>query len=134
MITVKSKYLGALRTQAQHVRSGEIVLTDAPVDNNGKGEAFSPTDMVCSALTSCMMTIMGIVADREGINLEGLEAETIKEMSADPRKIKKISVTFSWENPVTNEVQLKKIKKAALTCPVALSLDPQIEQDVRFEF
>lgn len=134
MITIKSEYLGGLRTHAEHIRSGEKVITDAPTDNNGRGEAFSPTDMVCSALTSCMMTLMGITAQKEGIELKGLMAETIKEMAAAPRKIKKITVRFQWENPVSDEKQLQKLKKAALTCPVALSLDPAIEQEVSFEF
>jgi putative redox protein len=81
------EYKGDLRTEAKHLRSGQAIITDAPVDNMGKGEAFSPTDLVCAALSSCMMTIMGQVADREGIDLRGLRTEIVKVMASNPRKI-----------------------------------------------
>ena len=88
MATVE--YVGDLRTKATHLKSGNIITTDAPTDNQGKGEAFSPTDLVCASLSSCMMTIMGLVAEREHINLSGLQAEIIKVMSVNPRKIAEI--------------------------------------------
>ena len=90
MPTIKSSYLGNLRTQATHVLSGNALLTDAPLDNNGKGEAFSPTDLVAAALGSCMVTIMAIIAEREGVSLESLSWEITKIMQSDPRKIQGI--------------------------------------------
>tara|TARA_R110002049_G_scaffold306011_1_gene503762 strand:- start:288 stop:692 length:405 start_codon:yes stop_codon:yes gene_type:complete len=134
MITIQSKYLGGLRTQATHVKSGNQLITDAPVDNNGKGEAFSPTDTVCAALGSCMMTIMGIMAERKGINMEDMTMDITKEMSATPRKISSIIIDFNWPNAPKEEVEREKFRIAALTCPVALSLDPAIEQIVNFNF
>lgn len=134
MATIKSSYLGNLRTYSEHLQSGTELLTDAPVDNNGKGEAFSPTDLVSSALGSCMVTIMGIVAERNDLSLKGLNWEVTKVMHASPRKIQEIVVDFSWENPVEDAVLIQKLKNAALTCPVALSLDPSIKQTVNFNF
>jgi putative redox protein len=134
MPTIKSSYLGNLRTQATHVLSGNALLTDAPLDNNGKGEAFSPTDLVCAALGSCMVTIMGIVAEREGISLEGLSWEITKIMQSDPRKIQEIQVAFHWSGPVFTPAMSQKLKNAARTCPVALSLDPALTQTISFNF
>ena len=134
MITIHSKYLGGLRTQATHVKSGNQLITDAPVDNNGKGEAFSPTDTVCAALGSCMMTIMGIMAERKGVTMEDMTMDITKEMSASPRKISRIIIDFKWPSAPSEEVEREKFRKAALTCPVALSLDPAIEQKVNFNF
>lgn len=134
MPTIKSSYLRNLRTESVHLQSGTKILTDAPVDNNGKGEAFSPTDLVASALGSCMVTIMGIVAERDGVQLEGLSWEVTKVMQPSPRKISEIKIDFKWENPVNDAVMIKKLKNAALTCPVALSLDPSIKQTVNFGF
>ncbi|PZX56755.1 OsmC family protein [Algoriphagus chordae] len=134
MPTIKSSYLGNLRTESEHLQSGVKILTDAPVDNNGKGEAFSPTDLVASALGSCMITIMGIVANRDSVSLEGLTWEVTKIMKASPRKISEIIVDFHWDSPVTDPVMIKKLKNAAKTCPVALSLDPEIKQTLKFNF
>lgn len=134
MPTIKSSYLGNLRTEAQHLQSGNKIITDAPVDNNGKGEAFSPTDLVCAALGSCMVTIMGIVAERDGVSLERLSWEITKIMQANPRKIQEIVVDFHWENPSSDPAFCQKLKNAARTCPVALSLDPEIKQTVNFDF
>jgi putative redox protein len=134
MPTIKSSYLGNLRTQSEHILSGTQILSDAPLDNNGKGEAFSPTDLVASALGSCMVTIMGIVAARDGIDLDGISWEVTKVMRASPRKIQEIIVDFHWQNPVADPVMIQKLKNAAKTCPVALSLDPEIKQTVNFNF
>ena len=134
MPTIKSSYLGKLRTESEHLGSGEKILTDAPKDNNGKGEAFSPTDLVSSALASCMVTIMGIVANRSNIDLDGMTWEVTKVMQSDPRKIKEIVIDFHWDNAPNDSVFLKKLKNAAKTCPVALSLDPQISQTLTFHF
>ncbi|MCH7408788.1 OsmC family protein [Belliella sp. DSM 111904] len=134
MPTIKSSYLGNLRTEIEHVQSGTKILSDAPVDNNGKGEAFSPTDLVAAALGSCMVTIMGIVAERDGVSLVGLHWEVTKIMNANPRRIAEIIVKFNWGNPVEDAKMIQKLKTAALTCPVALSLDPSIVQTVEFDF
>ena len=134
MPTIKSSYLGNLRTQSEHIQSGTQILTDAPVDNNGKGEKFSPTDLVSSALGSCMVTIMGIVAERDGLSLDGLSWEVTKVMQSNPRKIAEIVVDFHWENPAQDPGMIQKLKNAARTCPVALSLDPAIKQTINFNF
>jgi uncharacterized OsmC-like protein len=134
MIIIKATYLGELRTEAVHLKSGIKVLTDAPTDNNGRGEAFSPTDLVCSALTSCMMTIMGILAHREGIELTGLSSEVVKIMDNNPRKIREIQITYRHPNLVATNLQKEKLKKAALTCPVALSLSETVKQTIQFNF
>lgn len=136
MATVKTVYLGDLRTQAEHLQSGTQIITDAPVDNQGKGEAFSPTDLLATALGSCMMTIMGIVAQRDGVNFEGTSFETTKIMSQElPRRVVRIEVNFTMvtAEPLTEEVQ-KKFERAAYTCPVALSIHPDIEQVVTFNW
>ena len=135
MPTIETEYQGGLRTHATHVASGNAILTDAPVDNHGKGEAFSPTDLTSASLGSCMMTIMGIVAEREGIDLAGTTMDITKTMAASPRRIAKIEVNFSVKSsvPLTDE-QRQKLQNAARTCPVALSLHPDIEQVVSFAF
>lgn len=129
-----TKYLGGLRTEAVHLKSSNKIITDAPTDNNGKGEAFSPTDLVSSALSSCMMTLMGMAAEREGIALEGLTAEVTKIMAANPRKIAEIQINFSKPDLHATDIQKEKLKRAALTCPVALSLSDSIRQTVTFNF
>jgi putative redox protein len=132
MATVE--YQGGLRTQAVHLKSKNEVITDAPLDNNGKGEAFSPTDLVSAALSSCMMTIMGIVAERDGIELKGLKSEVVKVMSSNPRKIAEIKIHFTHANLVATNEQKQKLMNAARTCPVALSLSPELKQTVTFSF
>lgn len=135
MATIKTVYTGNLRTEATHLASGTSIITDAPVDNNGKGEAFSPTDLVCAALGSCMMTIMGIVAEREQIDLRGTQMEITKSMASAPRKISRIEVNFTVVSPISlSDGQKEKLQRAALTCPVALSLHPDIEQAITFNW
>ena len=134
MTTLTTLYSGSLRTQAVHLKSGNTIVTDAPVDNNGRGEAFSPTDLVCSALSSCMMTVMGILAQREGIELTGLTSQVVKIMDDNPRKIKEIQINFSHPSLVATDLQKEKLKRTALTCPVALSLSESIKQTVQFDF
>lgn len=134
MPTIKSSYLGSLRTQAVHVNSSSALLTDAPLDNNGKGEAFSPTDLVAAALGSCMVTIMGLVAEREGLSLTELSWETTKIMHSSPRKIQEIQVDFLWSGAAMDPIIAQKLKLAARTCPVALSLDPALTQTINFNF
>jgi uncharacterized OsmC-like protein len=134
MVTMTGIYLGELRTEATHLKSGNRIITDAPPDNNGKGEAFSPTDLTCASLNSCMMTLMGILAQREGIELTGLRSEIVKVMASNPRKIAEIQINFTHDNLKATDIQKEKLKRAALTCPVALSLESSISQTVTFNF
>jgi putative redox protein len=134
MVSMTGIYQGELRTEVTHLRSGIKIITDAPPDNNGKGEAFSPTDLACAALSSCMMTLMGILARREGIDLTGLRSEIIKIMDNNPRKIAEVQITFTHVNLVATADQKEKLKHSALTCPVTLSLSEKIKQTVTFNF
>jgi putative redox protein len=134
MVSMTAVYLGGLRTEATHLRSGNKIITDAPPDNNGRGEAFSPTDLTCVSLNSCMMTLMGILADRESIDLTGLTSEIVKVMASNPRKIAEIHITFSHQSLQATDVQKEKLRRAALTCPVALSISDNIIQKVNFNF
>jgi putative redox protein len=134
MVSMTGIYIGGLRTEVTHLKSGNKIITDAPPDNNGKGEAFSPTDLTCASLNSCMMTLMGIVANRENINLEGLRSDIVKIMASNPRKIAEIQITFSHPELEATDAQKEKLKRAALTCPVALSLNDAVKQTVVFNF
>lgn len=133
MQTSTVKYLGELRTEAVHLASGQVITTDAPKDNHGKGEAFSPTDIVSTALASCMISIMGIVALKEGITgIVGTTAEVTKVMVADPRRIGEVHITITFPKNNFSEKEKKMYEHAALTCPVAKSLHPDIKQVIRF--
>ncbi|UXX80172.1 OsmC family protein [Reichenbachiella carrageenanivorans] len=132
MGTLKNEYLGNLRTEGTHLPSGNKIITDAPVDNMGKGEAFSPTDLMSFSLSACMMTIMGQVADREHIAMEGLTTDITKVMSAQPRKVSEIHVNFNWPKLDLSDKQKTMLINAAKTCPVALSIHPDIKLEVTF--
>ena len=133
MITSTVLYKGELRTEAIHLQSNTKIYTDAPKDNNGKGEAFSPTDLVATALASCMISIMGIVALKEGITpLDGAFAEVTKVMVADPRRISEIHIKMTFPKNDFSEKEKKIYEHAALTCPVAKSLHPDIKQVIEF--
>ena len=134
MTTITSSYSGQLRTQAVHVASSNTILTDAPTDNHGRGEAFSPTDLVAASLGSCMMTVMGIWAAKKGISLEGLKVEITKIMASQPRRIQTIQLNFTWPRPNATEDQIEKLKEIAISCPVALSLHQDLAQEVTFDF
>lgn len=134
MITVKSEYLGELRTSAQHVKSGNSFQTDAPVDNNGKGETFSPTDTVAAALASCMMTVMAIDGEKHGVDMSGMRTETTKVMSAEPRRISALKIDFYWDNCSATEEEKEKLKDIGRNCPVALSLSKDLRQEINFHF
>ncbi|MFZ6000992.1 MAG: OsmC family protein [Bacteroidota bacterium] len=134
MGSMTGEYMGDLRTQDTHLKSANTIITDAPTDNMGKGEAFSPTDLVCAALSSCMMTIMGQVADREKIDMRGLKTDITKIMTSNPRRIGEIQIVFSHPNLAADDKQKQKLKNAALTCPVALSLSDSVKQTVVFNF
>ena len=133
MSTATARYAGHLRTEATHSASGSTILTDAPVDNHGRGEAFSPTDLVSAALGSCMMTIMGIVAERHNLDLTGVTYDVTKHMAAEPRRIRQIDVQFRLPASLT-EKERTILENAARTCPVALSLNPEIRQEVQFDY
>lgn len=134
MATIHSTYKGNLRTSAEHLASGSTIITDAPLDNNGRGEAFSPTDLVCAALGSCMMTIMGILANRNNITIEGMEIEITKIMAPDPRRIVEVILTFKMPAHNYTDKEKAMLENAARTCPVALSLHPDIKQAVTFQY
>jgi uncharacterized OsmC-like protein len=134
MATSTIKYSGNLRTEATHIRSGKEIITDAPVDNNGKGEAFSPTDLAATSLASCAMTIIGITAAKDDVDFTNSEIEMVKTMSVDtPRRITKIELGFKFKTATElSEAQQKKYQRVVHTCPVALSLHPDIEQVYNF--
>ena len=134
MNTATARYAGQLRTEATHVASGKIIQTDAPLDNHGRGEAFSPTDLVSTALGACMMTIMGIVAERHQWPLVDSTFEIVKHMSTEaPRRIAQIDVTFTMPAALSPSDR-GLLERTALTCPVTLSLHPDIKQNVMFEY
>lgn len=132
-MTSKVNYQGQLRTSAVHLQSNSTVITDAPVDNHGKGEAFSPTDLVATALASCLMTIMGIKAESMKIELSGTHATVKKHMSATPRRISKVEIVVYMNQKFESKTR-KILEKAALTCPVAQSLHPETEQNIEFVY
>jgi len=125
------EYKGELRTEAIHLKSGKTIITDAPIDNQGKGEAFSPTDLVATALGSCMITIMGIVAEREGIILDGTTAEVEKVMATSPRRIGEVRIKIKFIQKL-NRDQRDKLERAAKTCPVSGSLSEDLKETVEF--
>jgi putative redox protein len=126
-------YDGDLRTVATHLQSGSVIQTDAPVDNQGKGERFSPTDLVATALGSCMSTIMGIKARDMEVDLKGMKIEITKIMKADPRRIAGIHLTFHFPPALQlNEKQKTILEKSAHTCPVIYSIHPDIDVKVVF--
>lgn len=132
-MTSKVTYLGDLRTSSIHLQSGSEIISDAPVDNNGKGEAFSPTDTVANALATCMLTVMGIKARSMELEMTGSVAEVTKIMQAEPRKISGITVIFRMQSD-TDEKSRTILERTALTCPVYLSLHPDIEKDITFNW
>ncbi len=135
MTKMKTIYLGSLRTEIEHLQSGNKVITDAPLDNNGKGEFFSPTDLFSSSLASCMLTIMGMSAASYGFSIDGTTVETEKIMAANPRRVAEIIVDFHFPKGVTyGDKERRLLESAARTCPVANSLHPNIVKTVRFHF
>lgn len=130
-VEIKGQYEGDLRVKLTHGPSGSVIETDAPTDNQGKGARFSPTDLVTAALGACMMTIMGIVAKRDGIDINSASFRVEKHMSENPRRIGKIILEIKMPGNLTLE-QRKKLEKAAYTCPVHHSLLPEIEKDIIF--
>jgi len=127
-------YTKDLRTEMTHLASGTKVLTDAPVDNKGKGEVFSPTDLASASLASCMLTIMGIAAQEHGFSIDGAKASVTKLMKSDPRRIGGITIEIVFPDNVYSDKQKKILQLISKTCPVALSLHPDLEQDVQLIF
>ncbi len=133
MTTSVVYYSGDLRTESEHLQSGNKIITDAPIDNEGKGEGFSPTDLVATSLANCMLTIMGIVARRHKVNIDGTRADVEKIMGTEPRRITEIQIEFYF--PGNYDSKTKTIlEKAALNCPVAKSLAESLQQSIGFNF
>lgn len=133
MTTSIIRYLGELRTSSMHLQSGTEVLTDAPTDNQGKGEAFSPTDMVANSLGTCMISIMAIKSKDLDLELKGSTAEVTKIMQSEPRKIARIEVILNME-VATSDKNKTILERSAMTCPVFLSLHPDIEKVITFNW
>lgn len=134
MVEISIKYLGDLRCEARHEPSGTVITTDAPVDNEGRGESFSPTDLAATSLGACMLTIMGIAARKQGVDLGATTLKVVKEMSPKPpRRIAKLTVVFTIPLPASHEKRAM-LEEAARNCPVHLSLDPGVEQEMRFDW
>jgi putative redox protein len=134
MITIETLYSGGLRTEVKHLQSSVTLTTDAPVDNKGRGESFSPTDLLAASLGSCMLTIIGITADTQGFNIDGTRIKITKVMAANPRRVSEIHISFQFPGNNYTEKQREVIQRSALTCPVALSIHPDIKQMVEFNF
>lgn len=132
--TAQVIYTSELRTEATHVRSGVTIITDAPPDNQGKGEAFSPTDLLATSLASCMMTIMGIAARNHGFSIDGTKARMQKIMASDPRRVGEIRIELDLPPNNYTDRQKKIIEKIAFTCPVYLSLHPDLKKDIVLNF
>jgi uncharacterized OsmC-like protein len=134
MATIKTVYLGDLRTENEHLQSGTKILTDAPTDNQGKGEAFSPTDLLATALGNCIMTIMGIKARDNGIDIAGTEIEITKIMENNPRRVAEVVVEFTFPKKNYTEEEKRIVESVAGTSPVPLSLHPDLKQTIKFNW
>ena len=134
MATIETIYLGELRTEVTHVFSGNKTITDAPLDNKGKAESFSPTDLLSASLGSCMITIMGIAAREHGIDIDGTTCSITKSMAAEPRRVSEIAIELNFPKGDYTEKEKTILERAALTCPVAKSLHPDLHQNVTFNF
>ena len=130
MSLMKIEYQGNFRTSATHLDSGNNIITDAPKDNNGNGEAFSPTDLLSTSLASCMLTIAAMKGRSLGVELRGVQVEIQKKMAASPRKVAEIVLKFDWNglDQTLESSVMDQLKEAALNCPVALSLDPSVKK------
>ena len=133
MPTSKVEYKGSLRTECTHIRSGQVIITDAPTDNHGKGEAFSPTDLAATSLATCMITVMNIAAEGRNIKIDGMHAEVTKIMAEHPRRISEIVIELTIDAAL-NADQKELLEKIGLNCPVGLSLHPDIKQNITFKY
>lgn len=134
MHTVEVKYLGGLRTEAHHPKSGDQLHTDAPVDNHGQGAHFSPTDLVATATATCMLTVMGIKAEAKGWNLEGARAQVKKIMASAPRRIARLEIRIALPLHDLTDKDRALLEATAKSCPVSQSLDPKLEQVIDFHW
>ncbi len=134
MSTATVIYAGNLRTESTHVQSGQQIHTDAPIDNKGRGEAFSPTDLMSTSLAACMLTIMGITASERNIPFGDVQAEVLKSMESNPRRVGRIQIELFFPEKGYSDKTKELLKYAALNCPVAKSLHPDLEMDVKFHF
>jgi putative redox protein len=134
MITIHTQYIGELRTKVVHVKSGNELVTDAPVDNKGRGEAFSPTDLLAASLGSCMITIAGMAAQEQGFSVDGTTIDITKIMASNPRRVAEVIVELNFPKNNFTEKQKERIRVACLNCPVAKSLHPDLKQTVVFNF
>jgi len=134
MTTIKTIYLGELRTENEHLQSGNKVITDAPTDNRGKGEYFSPTDLLATALGSCIMTIMGIKARDNGIDIEGTQVDVTKIMASDPRRVAEVVVEFTFPAKNYTDEEKQLVESVAGVSPVPLSLHPDMVQTIKFNW
>ena len=132
MATVQTKYLGDLRTESVHLQSGNKLITDAPTDNQGRGEAFSPTDLLATAFGACVLTIMGIAAKTHGFDIDGTEVETTKVMGTEPRRIVELITTFKFPHNNYSAKHKKILELTAKECPVFNSLHPDIKKTVTY--
>jgi uncharacterized OsmC-like protein len=132
MATAKIYYQHSLKTKATHLNSGEVITTDAPKDNNGDGAYFSPTDLAATSLVSCMLTVMGIYANQNKLELGSISCEMTKIMASNPRRIAEIKIDADWKTDL-DEVSINKLKEIGLNCPVAKSLHPDIKQTINFD-
>jgi putative redox protein len=130
MTTIATIYSGELRTKAEHLQSGNILITDAPLDNQGKGEAFSPTDLLATSLGSCMLTIMGISAREHGFDIDGTRIKITKVMASNPRRVSEVILEFTFPHQQYTAKQKKLLEIASKTCPVSQSLHPDLKQTV----
>jgi putative redox protein len=130
-MTSNVNYKGGLRTVCEHIKSASVVETDAPIDNNGNGERFSPSDLVATALASCMITVMGIKANQSGVAFDTVNGEVHKIMAADPRRISEIQIMIIVQETWTDK-EKTIMENTAKTCPVAKSLHPDLVQNIKF--
>jgi putative redox protein len=128
------KYTSELRTEMTHIQSGTVVITDAPLDNKGKGGAFSPTDLAAASLCSCMMTIMGISGREHGFSIDGAEARVTKVMASDPRRIAEVIIEIDFPEFPYSGKHIRIIEHISKNCPVALSLHPDLKQTITLNF
>ena len=134
MATFRTHYDGNLRTTSEHLQSGSKIITDAPTDNQGKGEAFSPTDMLAVSLATCMLTTIAIKIRNSGFTIDGAEAEATKIMASDPRRVAGIKIEFKMPPENYTDEQKKMIEQIAHACPVALSIHPDLKQEIIFNY
>lgn len=132
MATIHTTYLGGLRTEATHLQSGTKIITDAPTDNKGKGEAFSPTDLLAESLAGCILTTMAIAADVHGIQMDNTEAEVTKVMAANPRRVAEVIINLKFPVTTYTDKEKKILEHAALNCPVHVSLHPDVVKTIDF--